>query len=135
MMSKQMLDDLEYVLTGAVIAVHKNLGPGLLESVYHKCLAHELGLRELQYTSQLTIPIPYKGITIDAELRPDFVVEDCTIIEIKAVEAILPIHEAQLLTYMKLLEIPKGLLVNFNCINIIKSGKKAFVNEYYRQLL
>ena len=135
MMSKQMLDDLEYVLTGAVIAVHKNLGPGLLESVYHKCLAHELDLRELQYTSQLTIQIPYKGVTIDAELRPDFVVEDCTIIEIKAVEAILPIHEAQLLTYMKLLEIPKGLLVNFNCTNTIKSGKKAFVNEYYRQLL
>lgn len=135
MMSKQMLDDLEYVLTGAVIAVHKNMGPGLLESVYHKCLAHELDLRGLQYTSQLTIPIPYKGITIDAELRPDFVVEDCTIIEIKAVESILPIHEAQLLTYMKLLEAPKGLLINFNCINIIKSGKKAFVNEYYRQLL
>lgn len=134
-MSKQMLDDLEYVLTGAVIAVHKNLGPGLLESVYHKCLAHELDLRGLQYTSQLTIPILYKGITIDAELRPDFVVEDCTIIEIKAVEAILPIHEAQLLTYMKLLETPKGILVNFNCTNIIKSGKKAFVNEYYRELL
>ena len=134
-MSKQMLDDLEYVLTGALIAVHKNLGPGLLESVYHKCLAHELDLRGLQYTSQLTIPILYKGITIDAELRPDFVVEDCTIIEIKAVEAILPIHEAQLLTYMKLLETPKGILVNFNCTNIIKSGKKAFVNEYYRELL
>ncbi len=134
MATKKLLDILEYALTGAFIDVHKALGPGLLESVYHKCLAHELDLRKIYYASELTIPIVYKGLLIDAELRPDFVIEDCVIVEIKAVETILPVHQAQLLTYMKLLEMPKGFLVNFNCSNIIKEGKKTFVNEYYREL-
>ena len=131
---KKRLDTLEYALTGAFIDVHKALGPGLLESVYHKCLAHELDLRKIYYISELTIPIVYKGLSIDTELRPDFVIEDCVIVELKAVEAILPVHQAQLLTYMKLLEMPKGFLVNFNCGNIIKEGKRTFVNEYYRKL-
>lgn len=135
MVTKHFIRNLEYALTGAFIDVHRALGPGLLESVYHKCLARELELRTISYVSQLTIPINYKGIAIDAELRPDFIVEDCNIIEIKSVETILPVHDAQLLTYMKLLEIPKGFLVNFNCTNIVHNGKKSFVNEYYRGLL
>ena len=134
MVTKQFISDLEYTLTGAFINVHKALGPGLLESVYHKCLAHELNLRKVTYVSQFTIPITYGGVTLDAELRPDFIVEDCIIIELKSVEAILPVHDAQVLTYMKLLKIPKGLLVNFNCTSIVKNGKKSFVNEYYRGL-
>ena len=108
MATRKLLDILEYALTGAFIEVHKALGPGLLESVYHKCLAHELDLRKIYYVSELTIPIVYKGQLIDTELRPDFVIEDCVIVELKAVETILPVHQAQLLTYMKLLEIPKG---------------------------
>ena len=134
MVTKQFISDLEYTLTGAFINVHKALGPGLLESVYHKCLAHELNLRKVTYVSQFTIPITYGGVTLDAALRPDFIVEDCIIIELKSVEAILPVHDAQVLTYMKLLKIPKGLLVNFNCTSIVKNGKKSFVNEYYRGL-
>jgi GxxExxY protein len=110
------------------------LGPGLLESVYHACLKHEFKLRNLSFVSQTVIPIFYKGIKVDAELRYDFLVENCVIVEIKSVESILPIHEAQLLTYMKLQQVPQGRLINFNCTNIFKEGQKSFVNEFYRQL-
>ena len=135
MSTKQHISNLEFTLTGAFIEVHRSLGSGLLESVYHKCLAYELDLLKIKYVSQLTIPINYQGITIDAELRPDFVVEDCIVIELKSVETMLPVHEAQVLTYMKLLKIPKGILVNFNCTNIVKNGKKSLVNEFYQKLL
>jgi GxxExxY protein len=135
MSTKQHVSNLEFTLTGAFIEVHRSLGPGLLESVYHKCLAYELDLLKIKYVSQLTIPINYKGITIDTQLRPDFIVEDCIVIELKSVETIQPVHDAQLLTYMKLLKIPKGILVNFNCTNIVKNGKKSLVNEFYKRLL
>ena len=132
--SKEYLDKLAYQINGAAIEVHKALGPGLLESVYHACLKHEFKLRNLSFVSQTVIPIFYKGIKVDAELRYDFLVENCVIVEIKSVESILPIHEAQLLTYMKLQQVPQGRLINFNCTNIIKEGQKSFVNEFYRQL-
>jgi GxxExxY protein len=132
--SKEYLDKLAYQINGAAIEVHKALGPGLLESVYHACLKHEFKLRNLSFVSQTVIPIFYKGIKVDAELRYDFLVENCVIVEIKSVESILPIHEAQLLTYMKLQQVPQGRLINFNCTNIFKEGQKSFVNEFYRQL-
>ena len=132
--SKEYLDKLAYQINGAAIEVHKALGPGLLESVYHVCLKHEFKLRNLSFVSQTVIPIFYKGIKVDAELRYDFLVENCVIVEIKSVESILPIHEAQLLTYMKLQQVPQGRLINFNCTNIFKEGQKSFVNEFYRQL-
>ena len=132
--SKEYLDKLAYQINGAAIEVHKAIGPGLLESVYHACLKHEFRLRNISFTSQTVIPIFYKGIKVDAELRYDFLVENCVIVEIKSVESILPIHEAQLLTYMKLQQVPQGRLINFNCTNIFKEGQKSFVNEFYRQL-
>ena len=132
--SKEFLKKLTYQVNGAAIEVHKALGPGLLESVYHKCLMHELKLRHISFTSETVIPICYKGIIVDAELRYDLLVEKCLIVELKAVESTLPIHEAQLLTYMKLEKVPQGLLINFNCTNIFKEGQKTFVNEFYRQL-
>jgi len=135
MVTKKYLDDLEYQITGACIDVHKDLGPGLLESVYQKCLAHELRLRHILFSSEHTIDVVYKGFHLDTALRVDFLIENCLVIEIKSVNSILPIHEAQLLTYMKLLETPKGLLINFNCTNIIQNGKKPFVNEFYRNLI
>lgn len=129
------LRDLEYQITGAYIKVHKILGPGLLESIYHKCLCKELSLRGVSYLSEMVIAVDYKGSVIDTQLRVDLFVEQCIILELKAIETTLPIHDAQILTYMKTLEAPKGLIINFNCVNLINGGKKSFVNSFYRDLL
>jgi len=134
MITKKLLDELSYKIIGCAIEVHKQLGPGLLESVYQKCFLHELCLRNLKFINQIVTPINYKGITLDADLRLDVLIEDFIIVELKSMEGILPVHEAQLLTYMKLLQKPKGILINFNCINIFKEGQKTLVNEYYAHL-
>ena len=133
-MTKKYLDELTYNVIGAAIEVHKELGPGLLESVYHKCLKHELNLRNINFVSEIYVPVQYKGINIETELRCDLFVENILSVELKAVEAIIPLNEAQLLTYMKLLESPKGILINFNCVNLFKLGQKTLVNELYRNL-
>lgn len=134
MISKKYLDDLTYKIIGSAIEVHKQLGPGLLESVYQKCFSYELSVRCLNFISQLLIPVNYKGVVLEADLRLDVLVEDLIIVELKAMEGMLPVHEAQLLTYMKLLQKPKGILINFNCTNIFKQGQKTLVNEYYAAL-
>ncbi|MEE1943886.1 GxxExxY protein [Pedobacter sp. KR3-3] len=131
MIDKNFIDDLEYQVTGACIEVHRALGPGLLEKVYHKCLTRELQLRNISFIAEQVVTISYKGMLLDTELRVDLLIEDFLILELKAVEKILPIHEAQILTYMKILRVPKGLLINFNCTNIVQNGKKPFINEYY----
>ena len=135
MITRSELDALEYQITGACIEVHKHLGPGLLESVYQKCLSRELQLRNISFKSEHIISVHYKGVMLDTALRTDFLIGSDLLVELKAVESILPIHEAQILTYMKLLKVPKGLLINFNCTNIIHQGKKSYVNEFYRELL
>lgn len=134
MITKTELKNLVYEVNGAAIEVHKNLGPGLLESVYHKCMKRELFLKGLQFHSEIIIPIEYKGLDIEAELRYDLLVENELIVELKATEGFHPVHEAQLLTYMKLLKKPLGLLINFNVTNIFKDGQRTFVNELYRSL-
>lgn len=133
-MTKKYLNDLTYQIIGSAIEVHKELGPGLLESVYHKCLKQEFNLRKIKFYSEFTVPLNYKGLELDTELRCDFIVEDAIIVELKSVDIIIPIFEAQLLTYMKLLRKPKGILINFNCNNIFKEGQKTFVNEFFREL-
>jgi GxxExxY protein len=133
-MDKKYLNDLTYRVLGCCIAVHKELGPGLLESVYHKCLKHELHYNQIHFHSELAVRIDYKGLDVQADLRCDLLIENCLVLEIKSVEYVLPIHEAQLLTYMRLLKVPKGILVNFNTINIFKEGQKTFVNELFRNL-
>jgi GxxExxY protein len=133
-LTKTYLKDLVYKVNGAAIEVHKALGPGLLESVYHKCLKHELDLRRISYQSELVIPINYKGIELDAELRVDLLVEGVLPVELKATEGFHPIHEAIIMSYMKLLEKPEGLLINFNVTNLFKEGQITFVNEQYRKL-
>ncbi len=132
--TKAYLKDLVYRVNGAAIEVHKQLGPGLLESVYHKCLKHELTLRGINFISEMKVPINYKGLEIEAELRCDFFVEATLPVEIKATDGINPVHEAQLLTYMKLLKAPKGLLLNFNVTNLYRDGQRTYVNELYRNL-
>ena len=133
-MTKKEIDNLTYKIIGCAIEVHKQLGPGLLESVYEKCFIQELLSQNFKVQSQINIPLHYKGADIDCELRLDVLVEDTIVVELKAVEVLLPVFSAQLLTYLKLLEKPKGILVNFNCTNIFKEGQKTFVNEYYAQL-
>ena len=134
MVTKRLLDELTYKIIGCAIEVHKQLGPGLLESVYQKYFIQELCLRSLKFVNQVLTPINYKGTVLEADLRLDVLVEDFIIVELKSMEGILPVHEAQLLTHMKLLQKPKGILINFNCTNIFKEGQKKMVNEYYAQL-
>lgn len=133
-LTKNYLNQLTYDIIGAAIEVHKELGPGLLESVYHRCLFHEFRIRKINFQSELTIPIEYKGLELDAQLRCDFFVKDCIVVELKAVESVLPVHEAQLITYMKLLNVPKGILINFNVSNLFNEGQKTYVNELFRSL-
>lgn len=101
-------------IIAAAIEVHRDKGPGLIESIYEWCLLKELALRGLECVSQKSIPISYKGFTREEPLRFDVLVEDCVLVEAKAVENLLPIHKAQLMSYLKLLDIPVGLLINFH---------------------
>lgn len=133
-MTKTYLKDLIYQVNGCAIEVHKHLGPGLLESVYHSCLKKELTIWVFDFQTELIIPINYKGLEVEAGLRCDLFVEKTLVVELKSVEKVLPIHEAQLLTYMKLLEVPVGLIINFNVTHIFKEGQKTYVNELYRYL-
>ncbi len=111
----------------AAICVHRAVGPGLLESVYEACLCHELHLRGLSFKAQLPVPIVYKGMRLDTELRIDLLVEDCVLVELKCAESILPVFEAQLLTYLKLTGNRLGLLINFN-VALLKDGIKRIVH-------
>jgi len=133
MKSKKVITQFSYDIVSCAIKVHKELGPGLLESVYEKCLKHELHLSGFEVEQQISIPIYYKGLSLETELRLDLLVNDLIVVEIKAAESIHPVFEAQILTYMKLLQKPQGLLINFFTTNITKS-LKPFVNEYYSQL-
>lgn len=133
-MTKYEIDQLTYKIIGAAIEVHKMVGPGLIESVYHKCMKKELALRGLAYNSELVIDFEYKGEAIETGLRCDLLIEDSIVVELKALDVVHPIHEAKLLTYMKLLGKPKGIMINFTCDNIFRCGQKTFVNNLYREL-
>mgnify|MGYP001561516706 CR=1 FL=1 len=111
---------------GAAIEVHRIKGPGLLEEIYEKCLMRELQLRSVPAESQVVVPVEYKGFTFEQPLRLDVYVDQCLIVEIKAVERVLPIHKAQLLSYMKLLDAPVGLLINFHEVTL-KQGIKRLI--------
>ncbi len=103
-----------YEVIGAAIEVHRLMGAGLIESIYEKCLSRELSLKNISFVSQLQVLIEYKGYCFEEKLRLDLIVDNCLLLELKVVETILPIHKAQLLSYMKLLDIPVGLLLNFH---------------------
>ena len=134
MMTQKSLNDLSHRIIGAAIEVHKELGPGLLESIYEKCLTHLLRKSGLHLVTQQKVPLVFRGLHLDCDLRFDLMVEDSIIVEIKAIDCLMPIHEAQLLTYLKLLEKPKGILINFNCTNIFKEGQKTMVTDLYARL-
>lgn len=132
--TKKYLNELTYKVLGAAIEVHRFLGPCLLESVYEKCFCRELTLRGINFIRQKTVQLDYKGIDVEVDLRFDVLVEDVLMVELKTVEAFAPVHEAILLTYMRLLEKPKGILINFHCVNIFKEGQKTLVNDWFRKL-
>ncbi|WP_319577546.1 GxxExxY protein [uncultured Desulfobacter sp.] len=119
-------DELSNRVIGCAIEVHRELGPGLLESTYEQCLAHELSKNDISFKLQHPLPVIYKSVRIDCGYRVDLLVEDKLILELKSVEQIKNIHTAQLLTYMKLAHIKTGLLINFNT-RLLKQGIKRFV--------
>ena len=129
-MNKAELDNIGTKIVDAAYSVHKELGPGLLESVYGFCLIEELKSRNLTVNSQMKLPVVYKGKALNKEFIIDLLVENEIIIELKAVEIVLPVHEVQLLTYMKLADKKLGYLINFN-VPIIKEGIKRKINGYF----
>ena len=112
-------DRLSHEVIGAAIEVHRLKGPGLIESIYERCLIRELELRNISSVNQKKVPIEYKGYVFEEPLRLDVLVEDCLLLELKVVEKILPIHKAQLLSYMKLMDIPLGLIINFHEMKLV----------------
>jgi len=111
-------DELSRVAIGAAIEVHRHKGAGLIESIYEKCMMRELQLHNLKAVNQRLVKIEYKGIIFEEPLRFDVLIEDCLLLELKSVQEVLPIHKAQLLSYMKLLNIPVGLIINFHELKV-----------------
>ncbi|MCW4469527.1 GxxExxY protein [Flavobacterium sp. MFBS3-15] len=134
LVTKKYLDELTYEIIGAAIEVHKIMGRGLLESVYHQCLKEELQHRKINFYTEMQLPVYYKGKLLELDFRCDLFVENVIVLELKTVQEFTPAFEAQLLTYMKLLKAPKGILINFNCSNIFREGQKTYVSEYFSSL-
>ena len=118
---KLELEELSATVIGAAIEVHRELGPGLLQSAYEECLCHELALRKIPFERQVALPVSYKGVQLDCGYRIDLVIAEQLVVELKSVEQVEPIHEAQLLTYLRLSHCKVGLLINFN-VPLLKQG-------------
>lgn len=119
--TQKLVNQTAYDIVGCAIEVHKQLGPGLLEAIYERCLIEELALQGFDVTSQVPVPICYKGKSLDHDLKLDLLINDLVVVEIKAVEEMHPVFQAQLLSYLKLANKPKGLLINFNSSNIVEN--------------
>jgi GxxExxY protein len=122
-------DALSNKVIGCALEVHKHLGPGLLESAYEQCLANELSINDIPFRLQQSIAVEYKGTKLDCGFRADLIIDDALLVELKAVDRLLPIHQAQLLTYLKLSGIALGLLINFN-VRSLRNGLKRMVYKY-----
>ena len=129
MSEAQRLDDITDRVIGAAIQVHRALGPGLLESAYEACLPFELTDRGLKVEQQVPLPVVYRGVNLECGYRLDLLVEDVVIVEVKAVDDLAPIHEAQMLSYLKLSGLKVGLLINFN-VMVLKRGLRRIVNDF-----
>lgn len=127
--SKEQLNKFSGIILSACIDVHKEMGPGLLEAVYQHCLVKELTLRDLNLRTQVPVPLVYKGSTLNKDYIIDILVEEEIILELKAIEAILPVHQAQIISYLKLADLRLGFLINFN-VPLLKDGFKRFVNKF-----
>jgi len=131
--TQKYLTELGYGVVGCAIEVHKHLGPGLLESVYQPCFIYELQQKGYEIQSQIWVPVHYKEMNFGGLLKLDLLINDLIVVEMKAVETMIPLYQAQLLSYMKLAGKPKGLLINFNCENITKQVV-SMVTEEFAQL-
>jgi GxxExxY protein len=118
---KLIYQELTEQIIGGAIEVHRAIGPGLLESVYQECMCREMNLRGLHFQREVKVPVIYKGVALDCGYRLDMIVEDTVILELKSADRIIPVHEAQLLTYLKLLDKPVGFIINFN-VSVLRSG-------------
>ena len=118
----------------AAIEVHRDLGPGLLESAYMTCLQHELTARQLVFVTERRVPVVYKGITLDCHYRLDLLVNDVVVVEVKAIAEVLPIHQAQVLTYLRLANLPVGLVINFNVDKLVKGVKRVINPRWTRKV-
>ena len=123
------LNNISYLIIQAAIEVHRALGPGLLESVYRACLLYELRQRQLAFVAERLVPLCYKDVTLDSAYRLDVLVEDQIVVEVKAIEVVLPVHEAQLLSYLRLMDKPLGLLINFN-VPVLADGVTRRMNGF-----
>jgi GxxExxY protein len=123
------LNELTEKIIGAAIEVHRTLGPGLMESAYAECLCRELALQEIPFERERALPVEYKGVKLDCGYKLDLLVAGSVVVELKAVEGLLPIHEAQLLTYLRLGGWKVGLLINFN-VPVLTKGVKRMVNNF-----
>lgn len=128
-MDKNKFNELSGIILDAAISVHKEMGPGLLESVYEYCLVKELQLRNVDCLTQVAVPLVYKGYELTKDFRIDILVSNEIIIEVKAVDFVLPVHEAQIISYLKLADKRLGILINFN-VPVLKEGFKRFVNNF-----
>ena len=124
-MSTKPINELSHELIGAAIEVHRELGPGLLESAYEGAYSHELTLRSIPHVRQKLMPVTYKGVLIETGYRIDVLAEDRVVVELKAVEKLLPIHSAQLITYLRLGKYPLGLLMNFNALKLVEGIERV----------
>ncbi|MHB0874411.1 MAG: GxxExxY protein [Anaerolineae bacterium] len=128
MVEGSRLNELSRTIIGSAIAVHRELGPGLLESAYEACLAYEISSRGLAVEQQKPLPLTYRGLTLDCGYRLDLLVENSVVVEVKAIDALAPIHTAQILSYLRLLDCRLGLLINFN-VEVLKDGVRRVVNN------
>ena len=133
-LTKKFVDEVCYAILGAAIEVHKTMGVGLYEEVYQYCMEVELRERGLRFERQRNLTILYKGHQIDTSLRYDLLVEEAVVVDLKSLLEVHPIFTNQMMTYMRLLQMPKGIIINFMCKHIFNEGQKTFVNELYRAL-
>lgn len=130
MITKKLVNSIAYQVVGCAIEVHRNLGPGLLESVYQLCMIDELKEQGLNVQSQVYLPVIYKGKDIGGTLKIDLLVNDLVVVELKAVDIMIPVYKTQLLSYLKLAGEPKGLLINFHCENIVDQMVPLVTTEF-----
>lgn len=129
-MESHALNDLSYRIVAAAIEIHRTIGPGLLENTYRKCMHYELGARRFHVVAEKVVPVTYKELTFDAGYRADLIVEDRIVVELKAVEHVLPVHRQQLLTYLRHTNKPLGLLINFN-VAVLAKGVIRIKNGFW----
>ena len=134
MVTQKYITDLTYRINGACIEVHKILGAGLAEIVYQKALEKEFEIRNIPFKSEFKISVIYKEQNLNCDFKCDFLIEDLTVLEIKSVSQTLDLHKFQVINYMNLLKVPKGILVNFNVKNLYHNGQETFINKYFDQL-